>query len=217
MPIARSCDSSPAGAASALQDCLGASVAVLTAAIAARDPETGMHCQRVARLAACLARRLGLAEAEQTTLHRMGLVHDVGKIGIDDRILRKSGPLTREEHHAIQRHVSIGVWILSTVGPLSHLLPGVQSHHERFDGAGYPHGLAGEQIPLPARILAVADAFDAMSTGRPYRVRQDERQLVASFRDGSGRQWDPRVVAVLLAGLPELERLRRECGSAPGG
>lgn len=215
MPTAPSCDACPGAAERALQELLGASVGALTAAIAARDPETGRHCERVARLAARLAAWLGLSELDQSTLYLMGLLHDVGKIGIADRILCKRGPLTPEEHREIQRHVGIGVRILSAAGPLDVLLPGVQSHHEHFDGGGYPEGLAGARIPLPARILAVADAFDAMATGRPYRVRQDVPAIVATFQAGSGRQWDPAVVAALLdrrAELDELGRGRGACG-----
>ncbi len=181
------------------EDLLVGAIDALSAAIAARDPETATHSGRVARVAARLASQLGLSPLTAAELYLMGLLHDVGKIGVDDRILRKSGPLTPEEHAAIRRHVPIGVWILAAFPALAVLLPGVRGHHEHFDGGGYPDGLAGRQIPRAARVLAVADAFDAMATGRLYRRSRSGPELEQTFRAGAGRQWDPEVVAALLA------------------
>ena len=118
--------------------------------------------------------------------------------------------LTAEEFRHVQEHVRIGVQILSDLKKLHHVLPGVAHHHESLDGTGYPGGLAGEAIPLPARILAVADAFDAMSSSRPYRRRLGPAQVEAIFRRGAGVQWDPLVVAALLACRAELEQIRQK-------
>ena len=138
----------------------------------------------------------------------MGLLHDVGKIGVEDGVLKKPGKLTPEEFRSIQGHVKIGIHILSDLKKLHHLLPGVAYHHESLDGTGYPSGLSGESIPLPARILAVADAFDAMSSTRPYRRRLPPSEIDAIFRKGSGVQWDPRVIDALFACRADLDRIR---------
>jgi HD-GYP domain-containing protein (c-di-GMP phosphodiesterase class II) len=140
----------------------------------------------------------------------MGLLHDVGKIGIEDGVLKKPGRLTPEEFKMIQSHVRIGVHILSDLKKLHHLLPGVAHHHECLDGSGYPSGLAGESIPLAARILAVADAFDAMSSSRPYRRRMTPVQIDDEFRKGAGAQWDPKVVDALFACRDDIDRVRQK-------
>jgi HD-GYP domain-containing protein (c-di-GMP phosphodiesterase class II) len=140
----------------------------------------------------------------------MGLLHDVGKIGIDDMVLKKTGPLTPEEYRLIQSHVEIGVHILEDLKKLHHLLPGVAHHHEHFDGTGYPGGLAGEAIPMSARILAVADGFDAMSSTRPYRRRLTPMAIDEILRKGSGVQWDPRVIDALFACRADVEAIRQK-------
>jgi HD-GYP domain-containing protein (c-di-GMP phosphodiesterase class II) len=140
----------------------------------------------------------------------MGLLHDVGKIGIDDQVLKKTGPLTPDEYRQIQAHVEIGVHILSDLKKLHHLLPGVLHHHESLDGTGYPAGLAGEQIPLEARILAVADSFDAMSSTRPYRRRMTPAQIDEILRKGSGKQWDPRIIDALFGCRMDIEDIRQK-------
>ena len=140
----------------------------------------------------------------------MGLLHDVGKIGIDDMVLKKAEPLTAEEYRTIQSHVEIGVHILEDLKKLHHLLPGVAHHHEHYDGTGYPGGLAGEAIPMPARILAVADGFDAMSSTRPYRRRMTPKAIDEILHKGSGVQWDPRVIDALFACRADVESIRQK-------
>ncbi len=166
----------------------------LTAALDAKDSYTFGHSERVARVAMELGRELGLQADDLSDIYLAGLLHDVGKIGIRDSVLTKPGPLTREEFEHIKQHVTIGYNILSELHPIRNLLPGVLWHHERWDGQGYPHGLAGEAIPLLARILAVADAFDAMSTARPYREAMGPRRVEEVLTQGAGTQWDARVI-----------------------
>jgi HD-GYP domain-containing protein (c-di-GMP phosphodiesterase class II) len=185
-------------------------IRALTSAIDAKDPYTSGHSERVARIAVRLAAELGMSSNQRSDLYLMGLLHDVGKIGIDDGVLKKTGPLTPDEFRLIQLHVRIGVHILSDLKKLHHLLPGVAHHHESLDGTGYPSGLAGDAIPLEARILAVADAFDAMSSTRPYRRRMTPGQIDEVFRRGSGVQWDPRIVDALNACRAELEDIRQK-------
>jgi HD-GYP domain-containing protein (c-di-GMP phosphodiesterase class II) len=140
----------------------------------------------------------------------MGLLHDVGKIGVDDSVLKKTGPLTPDEYKQIQAHVDIGVHILADLKKLSHLLPGVKHHHESLDGTGYPAGLAGDAIPYEARILAVADAYDAMSSTRPYRRRLTPTQIDDILKRGSGSQWDPKIIDALFTARMDLEMIRQK-------
>ncbi len=193
-----------------LKDLLFGVIRALTAAIDAKDPYTSGHSERVARIAVRLGEELHLSPHRRGDLYLMGLLHDVGKIGIEDGVLKKTGPLTDAEFRLIQSHVEIGVNILADLKKLHHLLPGVRFHHESLDGTGYPTGLAGDDIPLEARILAVADAFDAMSSTRPYRRRLSPHDIDSRFREGSGRQWDPRVVDALFSCREELDRVRQK-------
>ncbi len=193
-----------------LKDLLFGVIRALTAAIDAKDPYTSGHSERVARIAVRIGQELGMSPNDQGDLYLMGLLHDVGKIGVDDGVLKKSGKLTDEEYAHIQEHVRIGVHILSDLKKLHHLLPGVAYHHERLDGSGYPAGLKGDAIPLPARILAAADSFDAMSSTRPYRRKMSSPQIDDEFRKGVGRQWDASVVAALFACRDELDRIRQK-------
>ncbi|RUL88031.1 HD-GYP domain-containing protein [Tautonia sociabilis] len=193
-----------------LKDLLFGVIRSLSAAIDAKDPYTLGHSERVGRIAAQLGEAMGLSANERGDLYLCGLLHDVGKIGISDAILQKAGPLTPSEFGEIKRHVRIGVQILSDLKKLNHLLPGVAHHHENFDGSGYPDGLAGASIPKIARILAVADAFDAMSSTRPYRRRLSPDQIDRIFRDGAGTQWDPEVVSALFTCRQQVERIRQK-------
>ncbi len=193
-----------------LKELLFGIIRALTSAIDAKDPYTSGHSERVARISVRLGEELGLSANERGDLYLMGLLHDVGKIGIEDGVLKKPGKLSPEEYRQIQAHVRIGIHILSDLKKLHHLLPGVAHHHEHIDGSGYPAGLAGEQIPLPARILSVADAFDAMSSSRPYRRRMTPDQIDEIFRRGSGVQWDPRVVEALFRCRADIERIRQK-------
>jgi hypothetical protein len=166
----------------------------LTAALDARDQYTYGHSERVARISVELGRELGLSEDELGDIYLAGLLHDVGKIGVRDTVLNKAGVLTAAEFEHIKQHVTLGYTILSGLRQISNLLSGVLHHHERYDGRGYPEGLAGETIPLMARVLAVADAYDAMSTKRPYRDAMSYRRVEEILAEGAGKQWDARVV-----------------------
>jgi HD-GYP domain-containing protein (c-di-GMP phosphodiesterase class II) len=166
----------------------------LTSAIDAKDPYTYGHSERVARIAVMLGQDLGLRTEELSDIYLAGLLHDIGKIGIRDSVLGKREPLTGDEIAHLRQHVVIGHRILTGLKPIGHLLPGVLNHHERYDGAGYPEGLAGDMIPFLARIIAVADSYDAMSTNRPYRSALAPPVIEQTMNNGSGSQWDPRVV-----------------------
>jgi putative two-component system response regulator len=176
----------------------------LAAAGELRDDDTGEHTQRVGEIAAHLARRLGLPERRIALIRQAAALHDVGKIGIPDAILRKPGRLTPSESEAMRAHTLLGARILrggrSAAVRLAEQI--ARSHHERWDGSGYPEGLAGAQIPLEARIVSVADVLDALSHARPYRDAWPPEQVAALIRDGRGTHFDPAVVDALL-GIPE--------------
>jgi hypothetical protein len=181
----------------------------LTATIDAKDPHTSGHSERVARIAVELGREMGLPEDELSDTYLAGLLHDVGKIGIRDEVLGKTGPLTAEEYDHIKQHVVIGYRILAELHPIRNLLPAVLHHHERVDGKGYPEGLAGERIPLVARILAVADAYDAMSARRPYRKALSPRDVEEALKQGAGTQWDRRVVEAFFRCRDNIHLIRQ--------
>ena len=180
----------------------------LTAAIDAKDAYTYGHSERVARAAVELGRELGLQEDELSDIYLTGLLHDIGKIGVRDDVLTKRGPLTDEEFKHIQQHVVIGHRILAGLSAIEHLLPGVLYHHERYDGKGYPEGLQGDAIPMLARILAVADSFDAMSTSRPYRTAMPFEKVDEILRNGGGTQWDPVVIQAYIRCRDRLKAVR---------
>lgn len=165
--------------------------------VEARDPYTGSHTARVARYARAIATVLGWNEDQLATLELGAQLHDVGKIGIADEILRKPGPLTREEYREMQTHVAIGLRILGGVRVLGSIMPFVAYHHERIDGKGYPFGLAGPAIPLEGRLLAVADAFDAITSERPYRAARSLSVGLAELDAHRGTQFDPEMVEAL--------------------
>ncbi|HID23233.1 MAG TPA: HD-GYP domain-containing protein, partial [Planctomycetaceae bacterium] len=178
-------------------------VRALASAIDAKDPYTRGHSERVARLARRLGKEMGLSAADCDVLYLAGLLHDVGKIGVRDAVLRKPTKLTDDEFDYIKSHTLIGYEILSGVPQLAPVLPGVRSHHESLDGRGYPDGLSAEQVPLVARIIAVADAYDAMTSDRCYRKQMDIERVVSIFRRGAGIQWDGQVVELLMKIMPE--------------
>jgi HD-GYP domain-containing protein (c-di-GMP phosphodiesterase class II) len=181
-----------------LKDLLVGLTRSLTAALDAKDPYTFGHSERVARVAVELGRELGLDDDELGNIYLAGLLHDIGKIGIRDAVLTKAGPLTPEEFAHIKEHVTLGYAILADLKQIRDLLPGVLYHHEQYDGSGYPEGLEGESIPFLARILAVADAYDAMSTTRPYRTAMSRERVEEILVQGAGKQWDRRVIDAFL-------------------
>ncbi|HEY8448994.1 MAG TPA: HD domain-containing phosphohydrolase, partial [Bacillota bacterium] len=178
-----------------------ASIRTLAAAVDARDRYTHGHSERVSAYAVALGRRLGLSHHEIEDLRYGALLHDVGKIGIDDRILRKRGPLTAEERAVIMEHPAKGAAILAQAGAFASILPIVLYHHEWYNGGGYPTGRSGEAIPLGARITAVVDAFDAMTSRRHYRAELGVEEAIARLLEGRGVQFDPAIVDAFVAGL----------------
>jgi putative nucleotidyltransferase with HDIG domain len=185
-------------------------VRALTSAIDAKDPYTCGHSDRVARVSVRLAQEMGCDVKTLNRLYLGGLLHDIGKIGIDDQVLRKPGRLTPAEFEHIKLHPELGYNILRDVKQLEEVLPIVLHHHESWDGKGYPHGLAGEGIPQLARICAVADAFDAMSSDRPYREGMPDEKVDAIFRDGAGKQWDADVVAAFFSAREDIREIAGE-------
>ncbi|MFQ5596233.1 MAG: GAF domain-containing protein, partial [Anaerolineae bacterium] len=181
-----------------LENTYDATLTALSAALDARDHETEGHSRRVMQLAVTIARAMGLPESEIEALMRGALLHDIGKIGVPDRILSKPGSLTDEERAEMQRHNQIGYDMLRDIEFLAPTLPVVLCHHERWDGRGYPEGLRGVDIPLIVRIFAVADAYDAMTSNRPYRRAMSHAEAVAEIQREAGKQFDPQVVEVFL-------------------
>ena len=177
-----------------------ATIQALAAAVDAKDPYTQGHSQRVADYAVVLARRVGMTEDEVALVQMTGTLHDVGKIGVPDAILKKPGRLDSEERRIMETHPALGEVIIRKAPKLAAALPGVRHHHERWDGGGYPDNLQGEQIPFLARILALADTFDAMTSDRPYRKGMSWETALAEVTRGAGRQFDPDL-APLFAGL----------------
>lgn len=182
-------------------------VRALVSAIDAKDPYTCGHSSRVSEMAECLAADIGMSPHEIETVRMAGLLHDIGKIGVSDAVLRKPGRLNDAEFDEIKKHPELGYRILCGVRQFADILPGVRFHHEAWDGRGYPQGLAGEKIPLIARVLAVADAFDAMTSTRPYRNGMPIEQVEGIFREGAGKQWDAKVVELLLSNRPRMIRM----------
>ena len=170
----------------------------LTEAIESRDPYTGDHCRRLAERSSEVATKLALPAKEIETIRLGAALHDMGKIVVPDAILKKPGKLTPEEYAIVKQHCYSGGQICKRVGFLMNAYPIVYHHHERWDGQGYPDGLKGEKIPQGARVVAVMDAFDAMTTDRPYRQAMSFEEARAILKDGAGKQWDPQVVSVML-------------------
>jgi HD-GYP domain-containing protein (c-di-GMP phosphodiesterase class II) len=185
----------------------------LLSALKERDPYTYGHCRRVARHARMLAQAAGLSEHEQRIIEYSSMFHDLGKMGIPDHILLKPGRLTREEEVVMRDHPLKSVEI---VQPLTHVpffqqvIPGIRSHHERIDGLGYPDGIRGDQIPLYARIILIADTFDAMTTTRPYRKGMSHDTAYKELRVFSGRQFDEQLVKVFIQAHPTWGLIEEE-------
>ena len=199
-----------------IKDMLFGIIRALTAAIDAKDTYTKGHSERVARISVKIAEALNLPSHQRGDIYLMGLLHDIGKIGIHDDVLNKKGPLTPDEYRAIQEHVEIGVKILNDLKKLHHVIPAVRHHHESWDGTGYPCKLAGEAIPYEARILAVADSFDAMSSSRPYRQRLSPLKIDQILKDGAGKQWDPDIIEALFACRADVEAIANNKEGATG-
>ncbi len=171
-----------------------ASVRALAEAIDAKDPYTRGHSERVAAYAAAIAAEMDLPAPEVERIRLSALLHDVGKIGVDDRIIRKPTALTEEEFQIMKTHPIKGAAIMSAIPQLADVIPGMRYHHEKFSGGGYPEGIAGEEIPLQARIVTVADTFDAMTTTRPYQKAMETDYVVERIRQYAGARYDPVVV-----------------------
>ena len=175
----------------------------LAEAIDAKDTYTNGHSGRVAEYSKEIARRYGYSMKEQSDIYIIGLLHDVGKIGVPDSVINKPGKLTDEEFEYIKRHPVIGSQILKNIQEMPKLSIGARWHHERYDGTGYPDGLAGEEIPEEARIIAVADAYDAMSSQRSYRKIMPQEKIRQEIEQGMGTQFDPRFAQIMLKMIDE--------------
>ena len=190
-------------------------VKALAAAIDGKDPYTRGHSERVSRFAVATARGLGLPAEEIEQIRISALLHDVGKIGIDDRVLKKPSALTDEEFEIMKTHPQKGYKIMSQIPAMRDFLPGMYMHHEMINGGGYPQGLSGDQIPMQARIVSVADTFDAMTTERPYQHAMDLAAALTRLKSFVGTRYDARVVAAFIAACeagrirPGVTRVRR--------
>ncbi|MDX6620080.1 MAG: hypothetical protein QOK36_2466, partial [Gaiellales bacterium] len=178
----------------------------LARTIEAKDPYTGGHTERVRDFAMLLARELGLCEEDLRAVEVGSIIHDIGKIGVPDRVLLKPGKLDADEMEEIRRHPEISSYIVADLDlpPIVHQM--VRSHHERWDGRGYPDGLAGEEIPMAARIVGAADAFVAMTESRPYEGPRRHAEAVEELMQGAGSHFDPQVVAAIVAVLEHERR-----------
>lgn len=173
-------------------------VEALAAALDAKNPWTHGHSERVAEFSLRIAKGMGLSEEEQVRIHIGGHLHDIGKIGIPDSILNKTGKLTEAEFSMMRKHPEIGDDIMGKIKIFTPILDIVRSHHERFDGSGYPDGLRGKEISIGARIVAVADAFDAMTSVRPYRAALGLEAALEEILRCRGTQFDPEIVEELF-------------------
>jgi HD-GYP domain-containing protein (c-di-GMP phosphodiesterase class II) len=175
------------------------SIQMLAGAVDEKDPYTRGHSDRVTRYSMMIAKEMNLPSPFMETLQISAQLHDVGKIGIEDRILKKPGALTAEEFEVMKTHTTKGANILRPVTQLAEMLPGIELHHEALDGRGYPYGLKGEQIPLLAKVIAVADTFDALTTNRPYQTAHTPDEALKIIQGLAGKRLDPVPVAALMA------------------
>jgi HD-GYP domain-containing protein (c-di-GMP phosphodiesterase class II) len=188
-----------------LLDVQSAGFGALLAALELRDDYTGTHSTAVVRLAGQVARRLALPESTILEVEQVALVHDVGKIGIPDAVLRKPGPLDADDWEVMRRHPVIGAELVASVPGLAHLALAVRGEHERFDGNGYPDGLAGEAIPLASRIVLACDAWHAMRSDRPYRAALTAAEALRELEQNTGTQFCPRTAEALMAIVAGLD------------
>jgi len=189
------------GQFAAQEGAYSATMAALCQAVETKDFYTRGHSERVSRGATMLARQIGMGAERVEAIRYAGMLHDVGKLGVPTKVLQKTGPLTEEELAAIQLHPMRGLEIVRQIGFLTEALDGIMHHHERMDGKGYPMGLAGDEIPEFARVIAVADAFDSMTSTRSYRGARSVEEAVAELRKCSGMQFDPVLVDAFIAAL----------------
>ena len=175
------------------------SIQMLAGAVDEKDPYTRGHSDRVTRYSLLIAKEMNLSQDFMETLRISAQLHDVGKIGIEDHILKKPGALTEEEFEVMKTHTTKGANILRPVTQLAEMLPGIELHHEALNGSGYPYGLEGDQIPLLARVIAVADTFDALTTTRPYQQAHTSEQTLQIIRNLAGKRLDPQAIEALLA------------------
>jgi hypothetical protein len=183
-----------------LEEVVDAGVAALVRAVDMRDDYTGRHSESVAELARAVGERLGIAGSDLWLLGLAARLHDVGKIGVPDAVLNKPGPLDSAEWALMREHAATGAEMIARVPGLGAVAPLVRAHHERWDGGGYPDGIAGEKIPIASRVIAACDAFQAMVAVRPYRPALSLDEAVCELTAGSGSQFDPAVVAALRHG-----------------
>jgi HD-GYP domain-containing protein (c-di-GMP phosphodiesterase class II) len=199
------------------------SIQMLAGAVDEKDPYTRGHSDRVTRYSLLIAKEMKLDATFMETLQISAQLHDVGKIGIEDHILKKPGALTEEEFEVMKTHTTKGANILRPVTQLAEMLPGIELHHEALDGRGYPYGLQGEQIPLLARVIAVGDTFDALTTNRPYQQAHTPEQALQIIKNLAGKRLDPQAVQALLAvyerGEIKIQRftIKRPIAPAPAG
>jgi putative nucleotidyltransferase with HDIG domain len=196
----------------ALEETTFSSMEALARAIDARDPSTFGHSARVAAVSIEIADEMQLPVKERESLRRAALLHDIGKIGVEDRVLRKPGPLNDAEMDEMREHSRIGHDMLKGLRFLRPSLPGILHHHERWDGGGYPSGISGTEIPLLVRIIAVADVFDALTSDRPYRHGLSFEAATAAIRHDAGMKFDPEIVSAFMARRPVIETLLRKMG-----
>ena len=189
------------GQFAAQEGAYSATMAALCQAVETKDCYTRGHSERVSRGATMLAREIGMGAERVAAIRYAGMLHDVGKLGVPTKVLQKTGPLSAEELAAIQLHPMRGLEIVRQIGFLTEALDGIMHHHERMDGKGYPMGLAGDEIPEFARVIAVADAFDSMTSARSYRGARRVEEAVAELRKWSGSQFDPVLVDAFIAAL----------------
>jgi diguanylate cyclase (GGDEF)-like protein/PAS domain S-box-containing protein len=176
-------------------------VGALVAALVAKDPATGAHVERCSWYALMLAEELGLSEKETSTVRIASLLHDIGKITVPDDVLRKPGPLNDKEWAQMKEHPLAALQVLGQITAIAEATPAILHHHEHFDGSGYPHGLAGVEIPIVSRILLVTDAFDAMTTDRPYRKAMPVEAAIEELKSNMGNQFDPAITEAFLRAL----------------
>jgi putative nucleotidyltransferase with HDIG domain len=181
-----------------LREAFFETVQILVEVVEKKDSYTAGHARRVAIYSTAIGEELGLTKTELTKVKLAALLHDIGKIGIQDEILLKKGKLTNEEYESIKKHPVLGAELLENITQFKDIVPYVRSHHERYDGRGYPDGIHKENIPLVSRILAVADSFDAMTSNRPYRPTMNREYAFGELKKNASTQFDPIVVEAFL-------------------